>query len=289
MFTMLFRALTRGLLSPTRASLRVAELERSRTGTVDDADARLRSIERDLHDGTQARLVAVAMQLGKAREHLADGGDVDPGRRARRHRPLLHQGGPHGAARAGPGHPPARARQRPHRRARDPGRAVGRCRSTWTSTRGGGGRPPGAGPGVDRLLHRRRARDQRSQARPRHRGVVLVVPLGAARRRPDPRARRRPRRRERRDRTDGSGLRSGLAGLAERVRSVDGTFDLSSPAGGPTVVTVILPTTSPAAVHDRDSNPPVPDQLCGRPAGVGACVCFSRRTRRSCATASPPS
>jgi hypothetical protein len=43
MFTMLFRALTRGLLSPTRASLRVAELERSRTGTVDDADARLRS------------------------------------------------------------------------------------------------------------------------------------------------------------------------------------------------------------------------------------------------------
>jgi signal transduction histidine kinase len=45
---------------------------------------------------------------------------------------------------------------------------------------------------------------------------------------------------------DGSGLRSGLAGLAERVRSVDGTFDLSSPAGGPTVVTVILPTTSPS-------------------------------------------
>jgi signal transduction histidine kinase len=37
------------------------------------------------------------------------------------------------------------------------------------------------------------------------------------------------------------GHRSGLAGLVERVRSVDGTFDLSSPAGGPTVVTVTLP------------------------------------------------
>ena len=36
--------------------------------------------------------------------------------------------------------------------------------------------------------------------------------------------------------------RGGLAGLAERVRTVDGRLQLSSPAGGPTVVTVELPS-----------------------------------------------
>ncbi len=35
---------------------------------------------------------------------------------------------------------------------------------------------------------------------------------------------------------------SGLAGLAERVRTVDGRLDISSPRGGPTVVTVELPS-----------------------------------------------
>jgi signal transduction histidine kinase len=34
---------------------------------------------------------------------------------------------------------------------------------------------------------------------------------------------------------------SGLAGLAQRVSTVDGRIDVSSPAGGPTVVTVELP------------------------------------------------
>jgi signal transduction histidine kinase len=34
---------------------------------------------------------------------------------------------------------------------------------------------------------------------------------------------------------------SGLAGLAERVQTVDGHFDIVSPSGGPTVVTVDLP------------------------------------------------
>jgi len=34
---------------------------------------------------------------------------------------------------------------------------------------------------------------------------------------------------------------SGLVGLAERVRAVDGHFDIVSPPGGPTVVTADLP------------------------------------------------
>ena len=34
---------------------------------------------------------------------------------------------------------------------------------------------------------------------------------------------------------------SGLSGLADRIRSVDGRLTLVSPAGGPTVVTIDLP------------------------------------------------
>jgi signal transduction histidine kinase len=75
LFVGLFRMLSTGLLGPTRASERVAYAERARAVTVDDADARLRRIERDLHDGTQAHLVAVAMQIGEARELLRDGAD----------------------------------------------------------------------------------------------------------------------------------------------------------------------------------------------------------------------
>ena len=51
---------------------RVHELEQSRAHVVDDTAARLRRIERDLHDGPQAQMVAVAMKLGLAREKLAD-------------------------------------------------------------------------------------------------------------------------------------------------------------------------------------------------------------------------
>jgi signal transduction histidine kinase len=45
---------------------RVQELEQSRAHVVDDSAARLRRIERDLHDGAQAQLVAVTMKLGLA-------------------------------------------------------------------------------------------------------------------------------------------------------------------------------------------------------------------------------
>src|SRR5579863_1728915 len=49
---------------------RVRELEQSRAHLVDDSAARLRRIERDLHDGARAQMVAVAMRLGLAREKL---------------------------------------------------------------------------------------------------------------------------------------------------------------------------------------------------------------------------
>lgn len=65
------RWLIRTLLGPSRASERMSALEATRTAAVTDAATMLRRIERDLHDGTQAQLVALAMQLGMAREELA--------------------------------------------------------------------------------------------------------------------------------------------------------------------------------------------------------------------------
>lgn len=60
-------AMTRALLSPTRASQlqgRVSELSSSRAETRDSAAAELRRIERDLHDGVQVKLASLGMSLG---------------------------------------------------------------------------------------------------------------------------------------------------------------------------------------------------------------------------------
>ena len=65
------RLLVRGLLGPTRTATRLDDLEVTRAHAVDDSAATLRRIERDLHDGTQARLVALAMHLDLAKEKLA--------------------------------------------------------------------------------------------------------------------------------------------------------------------------------------------------------------------------
>ena len=54
---------------------RVTELTRTRTDVLQAHSAELRRIERDLHDGTQARLVAIAMRLAVAGESL--GADPD--------------------------------------------------------------------------------------------------------------------------------------------------------------------------------------------------------------------
>ncbi|MFD9907450.1 sensor histidine kinase [Streptomyces sp. NPDC059063] len=66
------RGLVYGLLGPSRLVSRVVELESDRGVVVDTAAADLRRIERDLHDGAQARLVALAMDLGLAKEKLAE-------------------------------------------------------------------------------------------------------------------------------------------------------------------------------------------------------------------------
>ena len=68
----------RSLLSPTRKarlSLRVHELTKTRSDVVDAQAAELRRIERDLHDGAQARIVALSMSLGMAEDLITR----DPG------------------------------------------------------------------------------------------------------------------------------------------------------------------------------------------------------------------
>ncbi|QFZ16921.1 sensor histidine kinase [Saccharothrix syringae] len=69
--------LARAMLGPSRNALLSAEAERlsaSRARGVEAAEAERRRIERDLHDGAQQRLVAVAMGLGRARGKL----ETDP-------------------------------------------------------------------------------------------------------------------------------------------------------------------------------------------------------------------
>jgi signal transduction histidine kinase len=58
-------ALVERLLEPNRARARIAGLEASRATLAEDATATLRRIERDLHDGTQARLVALGVALSR--------------------------------------------------------------------------------------------------------------------------------------------------------------------------------------------------------------------------------
>lgn len=65
----------RSLLAPTeqaRLRARVAQLATSRTETVDTQASELRRIERDLHDGAQARLASLGMSLGLAEQLLAE-------------------------------------------------------------------------------------------------------------------------------------------------------------------------------------------------------------------------
>jgi signal transduction histidine kinase len=69
---------SRRLLAPTQAALRAGELTRrvrhladTRTDAVEAQAAELRRIERDLHDGAQARLVGLSMNIGLAAELMA--------------------------------------------------------------------------------------------------------------------------------------------------------------------------------------------------------------------------
>ena len=231
--------LAAALLAPTASSLRVQTLEQSRSASVDDADARLRRIERDLHDGTQAQLVAIAMKVGDVRERLA-AGDTAPEVLA-----LLDS-------------------------------ANGTAKEALTDLRGlaRGIRPAALEDGLDTALETLAAGAALpttvtyTLARRPDPAIEAIAYFCAAELVTNAVRHARASRIDISVSThnDGEGLlltvaddgrggaavghrtgsHTGLAGLQERAGAVDGWLDIASPAGGPTRITVELPLSSKA-------------------------------------------
>ncbi|GIF07209.1 histidine kinase [Actinoplanes siamensis] len=226
-------AAARALLGPSRneeLSVRVQTLSRSRAEVVAATDAERRRIERDLHDGAQQRLVSLAMNLGMARANLTD--LPAPARQA-----IVDA---HDEATQ------ALAELREFVRGLHP--AVLDDRGLDAALSGIAARAPvpvrvavsvpdrcppvveavayfvvsEALTNIARHAHASRAQVTVDRVADRLRVVVTDDGRGGA--------------------TPGGG--TGLRGLAQRAASVDGTFALHSPAGGPTTVTVELPCGS---------------------------------------------
>jgi len=228
------RLLIRSLLGPDPTAARVRSLEQARTQTVDASAATLRRIERDLHDGTQAQLVALAMRLGMAKEKLEDADDVD----LDRVRELVDEA---------------------HRGAKE---AIAELRDIAR-----GIHPPALDIGLEGALATLAARsavptgvsvDLRSRPTPAIEAIAYFcvaellanVAQHAQASRASISCAQQGTWLRLVVRDDGRGgaqlstvgsSSSGLTGLTERVHAVDGRLNLVSPPGGPTVVTVDLP------------------------------------------------
>ena len=236
--------LDRSLLSPSRETLerRVAEVSASRTESIDHSAAELRRIERDLHDGAQARLVALGMNLGLAQEMLA----TDPEGAAA----LLEEA--RGVTTSALGdlrsvvrgiHPPVLADRGLAGAVQALALDMPYPTSVLISL---AGRPPAPIESatyfaISELLANigKHAGATRAVVEVSHDAGLLTVRIE----------------------DDGRGgadvaAGSGLAGVARRLSAFDGTMDVSSPAKGPTVITLevpcalSLPKTSPSSVTD---------------------------------------
>jgi signal transduction histidine kinase len=214
---------------------RVRELERSRAHLVDDSAARLRRIERDLHDGAQAQMVAVAMKLGLAREKLCStiNGTAPPDlERVLELVDAAHRGAKEAISElrdlARGIHPPVL----------DHGLGAA---LTTLAARGDlpvelaldlPERPSAAIETIAYFCAAELLTNVAKHSGARHATLQAVHVPGLLRMRVS---------------DDGSGgarveARGGLAGLADRIKTVDGRLQISSPPGGPTVVAVELPS-----------------------------------------------
>jgi len=201
---------------------------------VDDAAAALRQVERDLHDGAQVRLAALAMGLGMAREKLGDDGQPLDDTQVARIRDLVDSA--HRSAKealielrdlARGIHPPVLDAGLADALATLAARSVIPVEVTTDI----GERPT---PAIETIAYFCAAELLANAAK--HSGANLVA-VDVTQRGETLRLRVTD---------DGAGgadpaLGSGLPGLEQRVRTVDGSFGLTSPPGGPTVVTVDLP------------------------------------------------
>ncbi|HLN18058.1 MAG TPA: sensor domain-containing protein [Acidimicrobiales bacterium] len=228
------RWLMRGLLSPDAMTMRVRSLEQARAQTVDSSAATLRRIERDLHDGTQAQLVTLAMRLGQAKEKLARGGDVDLDQ-VRQLVDQAHQGAKEAIVDlrdlARGIHPPALDVGLEGALATLAARSTVPTEVTVTVY----DRPT---PAIEAIAYFCVAELLANVAQHAHasKATVTCVEHGQWLRvvvRDDGQGGARP--------SQVGSASSGLAGLTERVRAVDGRLDIMSPTGGPTVVAVDLP------------------------------------------------
>jgi signal transduction histidine kinase len=219
--------LMRGMLGPGRLAQRVADLEQTRTLAVEDSAALLRRLERDLHDGAQIRLATLAMNLGMAREKLAS--DADP--EVRELVDAAHQGAKDALVElrnlARGIHPPAL----------DSGLADALATlvaSSATPVELTTSVPERPAPAIETITYFCAA-ELLANAAKHSRASLVRIDLSV-----------QGRALMLRVSDDGVGGAdpahgSGLAGLSQRVRTVDGRLEIVSPPGGPTQVTVTLP------------------------------------------------
>jgi signal transduction histidine kinase len=225
------RWLIRNLLGPGRLAQRVRDLERTRARAVDDSAALLRQVERDLHDGAQVRLAALALNLGMAKEKLGAEGDPADVAALRELVDAAHRGAKDALAElrdlARGLHPPALDNGLSNALATLAAGSAIPVELTASLPR----RPT---PAIETIAYFCAAELLANAAKHSHASkvevqvavrdgtLVLVVTddgVGGA------------------DPAGGSGL----AGLAQRASTVDGALDIDSPPGGPTRVTVELP------------------------------------------------
>ncbi len=224
--------LVRGLLGPTSMAERVSELERTRTLAVEDSAASLRRVERDLHDGAQMRLAALAMNLGMAREKLGDNDEQPDNATVRELIDAAHRNAVDALADlrdlARGIHPPVL----------DNGLASALATLAASSaipatvTADIGQRPA---PAIETIAYFCAAELIANATKHSYANQIKINIFSE---------RAGVLRLEVTDDGIGGadrGRGSGLSGLAQRVSTVDGRIDVSSPAGGPTTVAVVLP------------------------------------------------
>jgi signal transduction histidine kinase len=227
------RVLARAVFGPSRISGRIRELEQTRARAIDDSAAALRKIERDLHDGPQVRLAALAMFLGEVKEslHGTPIGDADGGSRIRALVDAAHRNAGETLAElrdlARGIHPPLL--DRGLEAALSTLTAASATPATLTVALQA--RPS---PAIETIAYFCAAELLANVAKHSgahhaaisvtdHSGRIVMTVTD------DGRGAARPAR------------GGGLAGLAERIRTVDGRLSIDSPPGGPTTITVDLP------------------------------------------------
>ncbi|WP_188197642.1 sensor histidine kinase [Nonomuraea sp. SYSU D8015] len=220
------RRLAERMLAPDRTEAlerRIAELAESRAGIVAAVDSERRRIERDLHDGLQQRLVALSMLVGRAKRgrlELLEQAHQEAQQALAELREVAWRVYPSGLDSLGLGEALAGVAER----SSVPVRVVCELRR----------RPPMA---VETAAYFVVCEAVTNAAK--HSGAGLIT-VEVREEGPEEGAAVVVRVRD-----DGAGGASaaggGLSGLARRVAALDGRFDVSSPVGGPTTITAVLP------------------------------------------------